>query len=153
MPLVMKVRGAGMKQQENKSYNPKDDPYFPIQARIIGRGADSTGLMVGMVLLSGGVVAVRRMGWIGLIGIIVAIILAVMVWLLIRKVLISAAAEHGYVNRHKMTTRECITPLEKRLNNRFYTMDCGNCGKSTTVQAINLRSKRCPHCRSKKIKY
>ena len=139
---------------EGKSYNPKDDPYFPIQNRIIGgRGADSNGLAIVTILICIGGVAVKRLGWVGLIGIIVAVILAAIVWLLVRRSLISAATERGYINRHKMTTRECITPLEKRLNNRFYTMDCGNCGKSTTVQAINLRSKRCPHCRSKKIKY
>ena len=142
------------RETESKSYNPKDDPYFPVQARVIGGGGmDSYGLAIVAVVVGGGVAAVRKLGWIGLAGIVLVAVLVAAVWLLIRRSLIKSAAERGYINRHNMTTRECITPREKRLMQRFYTMDCGYCGKSNNVQAINLRRKKCPHCGSKKVNY
>lgn len=137
---------------ESKPYNPKDDPYF-VWSYEGHRGNFTGSLAVVATFGGGGAFIVRRFGWIGLAGIALAVVLAVTVWLLVRRSLIKSAAERGYVNRHNMTTRECITPRENRLMQRFYTMDCGYCGKTTNVQAVNLRRKKCPHCGSKKIKY
>ena len=84
------------RETESKSYNPKDDPYFPVQARVIGGGGmDSYGLAIVAVVVGGGVAAVRKLGWIGLAGIVLVAVLAAAVWLLIRRSLIKSAAEQG----------------------------------------------------------
>ena len=140
------------REQEMRPYNPKDDPYFVPYYRV-HTGNFAGGLALVVTVGGAGTIIVRKFGWAGLIGIIAALILAVIVWMLIKRSMIKSATEPGYINRHNMKTRECITPREKKLKERFYNMDCGLCGKTSTVQAINLRRQRCQHCRSKKVKY
>ena len=137
---------------ESKPYNPKDDPYF-VQDYRVHTSNFTGGLAIVTVFGGSGAVIFKKLGWAGILAIVAIAVLIAAVWILLRRSRIKSAAEPGFINRHNMKTRECITPREKKLKERFYNMDCGLCGKSTSVQAINLRKKKCPHCGSKRIKY
>lgn len=137
-----------MGENNDKPYNPAEDPYF---LRPEAAARDNSGLekVAAFILFTIGAVLFYKFGWAGIIAILVVAVLLVIVWILVRRNLMRSSAEAGYINRHNMTTRECITPREKKLKEKFYRMDCGYCGKSANVQITNLRRQKCPHCRSR----
>jgi len=135
---------------DGRPYNPAEDPYFIEAEKVFNRNYTGSGLAVFLMLAATGFVSVRIFGWLGLIILLAVIIMCVAASIMVRRFRIRQSVEAGFINRHNQVTRECITPLEKRLTQRFYKLECLDCGKSANVQATGVRRHRCPHCRVKK---
>lgn len=151
MPASLSKEVTDMRQHEaDKPYDPGKDPYFLEAEHIIPADVFGVGRLVTFTVLALAILAFKLFGWLGLI-IVAALGAAVLVALrLAKKARVEAVTAKGWTNKHNQVVCECITPREKKFDEKFYRLECRDCGKSQNVQATRIRGAKCPHCRDKK---
>ena len=151
MPGGLYKEVTDMKQHEaDKPYDPGKDPYFLEAEHIIPADVFGVGRLVVFAVLALAILAYKLFGWLGLVIVAAAGAALYAAWRLVKKSRVAAVTAEGWTNRHNQVVCECITPREKKFDEKFYRLECRDCGKSQNVQATRIRGAKCPHCRDKK---
>ena len=154
-----------MKQHESdKPYMPTQDPYFleaeRVQTPTFLNGSERnlpTSIFGGervvtFIILALILILFRMYSWIGLAaGAGIGIVLLVSMSLL-KRAAAANSMKPGYVNKHRQMTMECLSPKEKKLNNKYFKLKCTDCGRIHHAYAPQIRKTRCPYCGGKRKK-
>lgn len=95
---------------------------------------------------AGALAGFEKLGWAGVIGILLAGILLLVIVLFIRRAHFSRVSSIGYTNRHRQTVEKCLSPNEKKLKNKYFQLKCLDCKKTHTAFVPDIRKSRCPYC-------
>jgi hypothetical protein len=143
------LQGGISMKHDNKPYTPAEDPYDIGGHYVFNRFGAQTWKPVALVFVGGAAAALKEIGWKGCVAVLAAGVLVLVAMYFIRKAIIIPTTRTGYINHHKLVTKECIMPREKKYHQKFYRLECSVCGKSQNIQAPNIRRARCPHCQTK----
>ena len=154
-----------MKEHEsNKAYTPTEDPYFieaekVMNTTFLGNGdrqiptaVFGAERVITVAMIAPALIFFKLYGWKGLAAVVaIAVILFILVRVL-KRAAVGHSMDPGHVNKHHQITVECLSPKEKKLENKYFKLQCMDCERIHHAYAPAIRSTRCPYCGKKRKK-
>lgn len=107
---------------------------------------------VGQIALPVGVIVIGALliqYWKAIVG-IVAIVLGLLVFFAVRRNRIMRSTDLGYVNKNNQKNNGCTLEMGTDNNQRFYDMECMNCGHRYKANGTDIWQRKCPKCQGGK---
>lgn len=133
-------------QNHDKPYLLDDDPYDTTKFHRFNTFQVRTWQPLAVLCGAGAVAGFEKLGWVGVIGILLAGIALLVIIHFIKRAWLSPVTEIGYTNRHHQTVEKCLSPNEKKLKNKYFQLKCLDCKKKHHAYAPDIRRTRCPYC-------
>lgn len=81
---------------------------------------------------------------------VAAIVLAFIIYRKVRKKRVLKSTEQGYINKNNQRNNGCTYSHGTDFNQKFYSMECLNCGRKYQANGSDIWQRKCPKCQGGK---
>ena len=106
---------------------------------------DQIAVPVGIIVIG----ALLIQYWKAIVG-VVAIALGLFIFFTVRRSRIMKSTDLGYVNKNNQKNNGCTLEMGTDSNQRFYDMECMNCGHRYKANGTDIWQRKCPKCQGGK---